>query len=516
MVLGRLCSNLLTKSLSKGLLSLTVEFFRSNTSPCPYDDSGQPLSPNPSLFNYNNPPTCNLTCSTTSGPFSPIRQGSANNIYVVPAPEWVTFGMGTLFAAACCIPAILHLVSMWNKILEINWKSRFGHQDVDEQALIEGTNGATLESMRKVNADIMKFLIIPEVLVFGAAVLFILVLGEMNFFSSQVHWQTEPMSAIGKQSSSFILIRWLTVFVPFAGQWAPIVGTVLAVLGLLHHISHKRLGLKEETNPTASKYPVNPAMREDHGDKSPASSHYVATRGAIDGHQSLSNGGGKTSTETVISPLPRPVTPTGGKPPPECVPTTDPLQRGETWRDGGRRRVRRTLTTLSDRLFTATPDQFDFAFRSGLAQNYPRVPAEELRNKHLNNTENRYDGNATQLRKQRSRAGSFTGSMNPGLEINVEGNTTPRAQSPRRSHSGTFPAERISAELENVTSHTSAGSNGDMPLRRATLEVPPNHQGRKRTFSASPITFDDSINQDPSSPVIVVSHDPQELDPDVS
>jgi len=96
---------------------------------------------------------------------------------------------------------------MWNKILEINWKSRFGNQDVDEQALIEGTNGATLESMTKVNAHIGKFLIIPEVLVFGAAVLFILVLGEMNFFSDQVSWQTEPMSAIGKRSSSFILIR---------------------------------------------------------------------------------------------------------------------------------------------------------------------------------------------------------------------------------------------------------------------------------------------------------------------
>jgi hypothetical protein len=418
--------------------------------------------------------------------------------------------MGTLFAAACCIPAILHLVSMWNKILEINWRSRFGHQDVDEQALIEGTNGATLESMRRVNADIMKFLIIPEVLVFGAAVLFILVLGEMNFFSGQVYWQTEPMSAIGKRSSSFILIGWLTVFVPFAGQWAPIVGTVLAVLGLLYHVSHKRLGLKEETNPTASKYPLNPAMREGHTDKSPASPHYVATRGAIDGQHSLSNSGEKASTETVIGPLPGPVTPTGGKPPPECVPTTDPLQRAETWRDGGRSRVRRTLTNISDRLFTPTPDQFDSAFRSGLAQNYPRVPAEELRNKHLNNTEIRYDGNATRLRKQRSRAGSFTGSMNSGLEINVEGDTTSRAQSPRRSHGGTFPA---SGELENVTSHTSAGSNGDMARRRSTLEVPPlTHQGRKRTSS----TFDDSINQGPGPPAIVVSHDPRELDPNVS
>jgi hypothetical protein len=474
---------------------LTVEFFRSNTSPCPYDDSGQPISPNPRLFNYNNPPTCNLTCSITSGPFSPIRRGSANNIYVVPAPEWITFGMGTLFAAACCIPAVLHLVSMWSKILEIKRQSRSDNQGVDEQALIEGTNGATLESMRKVNDELRKFLIIPEVLVFGAAVLFILILGEINFFSGQVYWQTEPMSAIGKRPSSFILIRWLTVFVPFAGQWAPIVGTVLAVLGLLYHISHKRLGLKEETNPTASKDPRNPAMREGYRDESPAPSLYVATRGAIDGHHSLSKGGGRTLPETVISPLLQPVTPTGGKPPPEGVPTTGPPPRAETWRDGGRSRVRRTLTTFSDRLFTATPDQVDSAFKSGLAQSYPQVPAEEWRNKHLSNIKNRYD---TRLRRQNSRAGSIN-----------SGNTTPRAQSPLRSPSGTFPAERTPGELENV--------NVDMPRRRPTLEVPPlNHLGRMRTFSASPITLDDSINQGPSSPVIVVSEHPQEPDPDVS
>jgi len=259
-------------------------------------------------------------------------------------------------------------------------------------------------------------------------------------------------------------------------------------------------------------------MGESHKDKSPASSHYVATRGAIDGRHSLSNGGGTTPTETVISPLPRAITPTGRKTLPECVPTTNPQQRAVKWRDGGRRRVARTLTALSDSLVTATPNQFDdSAFRSGPAQGYPRVPAEEIRNKHLDNIEVRYDGNATQLRKQRSRAGSFTGSTNSGLGINVEGNPTRRAQSPRRLHSGTSPAERASGELQNVTSHTSAGSNGDMPRSRPTLEVPPlDHQGRKRTFSASPITSDDSINQAPSSPAIVVSHDPQEPDSDVS
>ncbi|KAI9766573.1 MAG: hypothetical protein M1839_004871 [Geoglossum umbratile] len=481
-----------------GLLSLTVKFSRSNTSPCPYNDSGQPLSPDPRLFNYNNPPTCNLTCSTTLGPFSPIRQGSANNIYVVPAPERITFGMGTLLAAACCIPAILHLVTMRNTIAEINWKSRFGNQDVDEQALIKGTNGATLKSMAGVDAGIGKFLIIPEVLVFGVAVLFIVVLGEMNFFSDQVSWQTEPMSTIG--------------------QWTPIVSTILAVLGFLYHIRHKRPGLEEKTNPTASKHPPNPAVREGHRDESPASSHYVTTQGTIDGRHRLSNGSGRTSTQTVISPLPRAVTLTGANTPPECVPTTNPPRRAVVRRDGGRLRVARTLNALSDFFVTVPPNQFyDTAFRSGLAQGYPLVPAEESRNDRLENTKNRYDGNATRLQRQHSRAGSFTDSMNSGLGINVKGNTMPRAQPSRRSHSGTFPAERTSGELQNVTSYTSAGSNGDTPQRPSMLEVPPlDHQGRKRTFSASPITSDDSINQGPSSLAIVFSHDPQQPDPDVS
>jgi hypothetical protein len=86
---------------------------------------------------------------------------------------------------------------MWNKIRWVNWNAVFGARE--KKALIDGTDGATV--------SIKKFPIIPEVLVFGAAVLFVLVLGEMNFFSSQVTWQTEPMSAIGKQSSSFVLIR---------------------------------------------------------------------------------------------------------------------------------------------------------------------------------------------------------------------------------------------------------------------------------------------------------------------
>jgi hypothetical protein len=190
---------LIIKPLPKGLLSLTVEFFRLQTFACTHDDSGNPISPDAGEFPYGNT-TCGLTCSVNQGPFSPMRGGSANNIYVIPAPDKLTFNMATLLAAACCIPAVLLLITMWNKILEINWRNTFGRRDRDKRIdePIEGTNGATIEKMRGVNDLIKKFLSAVEVPVFGGAVLAIVIIGERNFFSSQVYYQTEPIAAIGR------------------------------------------------------------------------------------------------------------------------------------------------------------------------------------------------------------------------------------------------------------------------------------------------------------------------------
>ena len=181
----------------KGLLSLTVEFFRSNPSPCA--QPGKTIS-QASDFPYGEDTTCGLVCSETEGPFSPIRQGSTNNIYVIPAPQIFTFGTATLVAAACCIPAILSMVTMWNKILEINWKAEFADEEKTKKAqeLIPGTNGATIGKMEGVNYTISRILAVIEALVLGGAVLTILVIGELNFWSHPVNYQTEPMSGIGK------------------------------------------------------------------------------------------------------------------------------------------------------------------------------------------------------------------------------------------------------------------------------------------------------------------------------
>jgi hypothetical protein len=138
-----------------------------------------------------------------------MRAGSTNNIYVIPIPTKLTFDTATLIAAACCIPAILSLVSMWIKILETNWNTQFGDRYDDERVNepIEGTNGATIGKMRRVNSMIRFFLGAVEIPVLGGAVIAILIVGEMNFFSDQVQYQTEPIASIGK---------WLTLLSVFS------------------------------------------------------------------------------------------------------------------------------------------------------------------------------------------------------------------------------------------------------------------------------------------------------------
>ncbi|KAF3055128.1 hypothetical protein GL218_07528 [Daldinia childiae] len=196
---GRNIIFLWTGIVLSGLLSLTVEFFRITTSPCTHDESGHPIPIHDHKdFPYENA-FCNLTCSIEKGPWSPLRQGATNEIYVIPAPSRLAFNAVTLLAAACCIPAVLSLVSMWNKILEINWKSRFGPAKGDQ--LIEGTNGATVETMSKVNHVVRLFLSTLEVPLFSAAVIAIIIFGELNFFSPEVSYQTEPMGSIGQVSN---------------------------------------------------------------------------------------------------------------------------------------------------------------------------------------------------------------------------------------------------------------------------------------------------------------------------
>lgn len=128
-----------------------------------------------------------------------MRRGSANDIYVIPAPDKLTFGTATLLSAACCVYAVLWLASMLEKILELNWKLRFGDPIESDHAddIIDGTNHATVGKMKNVNEMLRTFMSVAIIPVFVGAGMAILIVGEINFFSHQVAFQNEPLASIG-------------------------------------------------------------------------------------------------------------------------------------------------------------------------------------------------------------------------------------------------------------------------------------------------------------------------------
>jgi hypothetical protein len=103
---GRNVIFLWTILILAGLIALCVEFYRVEASPCRYDNVGRALLGVNDFFNSN--ATCNLTCSETDGPFSPLRGGAASEIYIIPVPKRLTFNAAMLLAAGFCIPVSAH------------------------------------------------------------------------------------------------------------------------------------------------------------------------------------------------------------------------------------------------------------------------------------------------------------------------------------------------------------------------------------------------------------------------
>ncbi|KAI2614957.1 hypothetical protein GGR54DRAFT_642694 [Hypoxylon sp. NC1633] len=527
---GRNIIFLWTGIVFAGLLSLTVEFFRSNTSSCSLDASGQPFSPD--NFPYQND-GCDLRCSIAEGPASPLRQDSTNNIYVIPAPNILTFAAATLLAAACCIPAILSLASMWNKILEINWETKFGHGD--ENQLIEGTNGATVKEMSKVNTMVKLFLSTIEIPVFSAAVIAILAVGERNFWSEQVNYQTEPIQGIGQVSNQ-------SYTYPFS--WAPLVGTGFAALGSLYMLL--AIDLDATKNDAIKKVPEHHCDCSHRGEGSvhhPSSEHIENTlRGGSAESNSkspevglgISSGLFTGSSHSVTSPGPAHLRPSslndGRESSPEDISTADQIPVSDA---GNRRKVAKVLTAVSNYLGTAAQDRFDDnVFNHGPARDYPEIPAEPIRNPNLHRVRDAYnqhheDESVTPgLSKRPSRSGSFTGSI---ASRPSEGSPTisrvisapyPQSQSPSPSpvtlgvrQSSTLPVEQGSFELQSHASPSPAGpTRGRSRQRRDTLEVPIpfHHSSSRSTQSASPVTTPGitTISNDQGSPTIIISPDP--------
>ncbi|KAF8314496.1 hypothetical protein DL93DRAFT_2058076, partial [Clavulina sp. PMI_390] len=215
-----------------GLLGLIVAFYRATPEPC-LDSSGQ----NVTLANFWGLQQADPqgVCQTTRWPqgcvvTTPIRKDPSNPSQWVPAPHHgMTLNTATLLCAACCIPAVLSLLSVWQKVMHLRWIRRW----TGRRGSIDTTTGGIRDSPTPMNADdekaledkeraedqrwmerrIRLILGLVERIVFSVCIIAIVVLGEENFWSHEMRAGVEPMTSIG--------------------QWGPIVGAALATFGSL-------------------------------------------------------------------------------------------------------------------------------------------------------------------------------------------------------------------------------------------------------------------------------------------
>jgi hypothetical protein len=349
-----------------------------------------------------------------------MRRDAANNIYVIPAPDHLTFSTVTLLCAACCIPAILSLLSMWNKILEINWKSRVGGGGGVDATAEKDPEEA---KVNVINEFIRRLLTVIELPLFGLAVIFILIMGEINMFSSQVRYQTEPIASIG--------------------QWAPIVGTGLAVLGSL------TVSLTEAP-------PEEKEAEEAHTQHSPDET------ASISNSSSHSNSNNNPSSQSTA-----PLTQTDTKRSLTSTTTTT----STTFDRGGRRKVAKFMTNIADYMGTPGHGQFDTAFKRE-ASAYPTVPGEDFTNAGLSRTESRYHRSATRVSSLS--VGRQEEEEREGLHMSRSGVLGSRRSRSRAASVGGVSIDSQDLALpvsSSVVPDDAAGGQGSRP-RRDTLTVP--------------------------------------------
>ncbi|KAI8953040.1 hypothetical protein F4801DRAFT_588644 [Xylaria longipes] len=490
---GRNIIFLWTGLLLAGMLSLTVEFFRTETHGCPFDNMGAPIDPhNLGAFPYMNA-SCSLNCVFgTGGPFSPIRRDPTNEPAVIPTPRRLTFSAVTLLAAASSIPPILTLIFTWEKILEINWKRKFAREEVNNNEPIEGTNGATPKMITVINGAIWTFLSSIQIPIFSGIVIVLLVIGELNFWSPQVIYQTEPFTSVG--------------------QWSNVVATSLVVFGSLFFVqSEGEINSKEDISSSRS-----------HNTKDPGPNH---TTHSIRDHESINNSipgtpFGILTDHVMDSSSIRHDIPENAQPDErlrdfiELRPLTtntnnQPVSLSIS--NKHRNRVATLLNQFGEYLGTAAPDRYDNSvFEEGKAE-FPEIPGEAGRVARFEEFRDWYRG-THQLEDG--------GSVIPGLS-RVESFSSIRVSdrdgSPSRSRSNTTPDEQRehpSVELGRVTTSPVAG-----PSRRArgdTLEVPsrprPAHI-RLGNGSSPPRHSPTMVLDTEGSPKIVVSAEPEESSP---
>lgn len=427
---GRNLIFLWTGLILAGLLALAVEFYRVTPIDCP-----DPV-PGGKNFPYG-VATCGLRCSEddNESPFSPLRAGPAANIGVIPIPTILTFNTGMLLATACCVPAVISLMFTWDKILALHWKRRFGNNEQTDRNRslepIEGTNGATEAHMDGVNGAIRRVLSVIEIPLFSAAILAILIVGEINFFSTQVHWETEPIASVG--------------------QWGPIAGTIFAALGSLYV-----LAMTEDEDRTSNSGDVTECTCGNHLHRQPT---FTLEQDSDIAPSQISLGDNvapmqlRRSHETFVTDSTHPRR------------STDP---------GGRRRVAGMLQKAGDILGHAAHNKFDAkAYNESEAREFPEIPGEAARNPELTELKRQYSRRRdVVLREERAASPAASNFTFPDLEGSPSASPvlgqTGFSESPER-----MPTRRDTLEVPSPTqANFFDPDRAPTPARRATLEVP--------------------------------------------
>lgn len=431
---GRNIIFLWTILLIAGLIALCIEFSRVTATDCNHTKAGV-ASLTRAGFPYGKT-FCGMVCSETDGPFSPMRGGAAMNIYVIPVPNKLSFNAAMLIAAGVCIPAILSLIFTWDKILEINWKNREVPERLDEQ--MEGVN-ITHREIKGINDKVRLFLSVIEIPLFGGAVIAILVAGELNFFSKQLMYQTEPMASIGM----LICLKCFPLTDEMQpGQWSPIAGTIIAALGSLYIVwatDGDIINYNGKPDP-----PRSASSQSNHSEQRPQGRGRAPTWECSPTRRDTSGPEMFPRLSSEPNPLGIVITGPDHEPspgPPEHIERV-PIECQEK-SNAGRRRVRNWFEKAGKSMSDAAHRELDISDHPDRrARRYPWIPGEELRNDIIHRTSTNYEN---------IRAASYASSIRSARE--GEGSSTPPA--------GTSP---------QLIAHPDANTRA--PRRRSTLEVP--------------------------------------------
>lgn len=267
----------------------------------------------------------------------------------------------------------------------------------------------------------------------------------------------------------------------FAGQWAPIVGTGLAVVGSLSLLLAADVAaVREGEKLNGSTHHCNCSHRHDTV-TSPLPSSLSLPRNSADtrSHTSFGDCAVDESPQSEIGGQIHPTTTVVSRP------FTD-TQEGQAKDLAGRRKVAMTFIKIGNYLDTAARDWLEESdFKRGKAADFPEIPGERYRNPDIMRIHEQYnqprddDGNVTPGPREhsRSRSASFIGSDHGGDDNRSIASPRPSQSSFRsntsalRQTSSSIPMERVYSEPHHLTKISSSPVMS-RPARSNTLEVP--------------------------------------------